>query len=174
MYIKGMFHWICPECGREIPPAVKECPVCDPQIYVASPADSSPSAANEPSGEALSEVSSASAPVSAPAVAPAPVAQVFAKGEARRIPGPVLQLALRIREEHAAERRADLAHRPAEPAAIADLVPSLAVRGREKNVEERELAEPAIASRRRLRSPRQSRRLPIRYRRWLSRFMRRT
>src|ERR1700677_2838754 len=26
-----MFHWICPECGREIPPAVKECPACDPQ-----------------------------------------------------------------------------------------------------------------------------------------------
>jgi|SRR5579883_684018 hypothetical protein len=25
-----MFHWICPECGREIPPAVKECPACDP------------------------------------------------------------------------------------------------------------------------------------------------
>src|SRR6266851_790572 len=24
-----MFHWICPECGREIPPAVKECPACD-------------------------------------------------------------------------------------------------------------------------------------------------
>jgi hypothetical protein len=27
-----MFHWICPECGREIPPAVKECPACDPQF----------------------------------------------------------------------------------------------------------------------------------------------
>src|SRR6266404_2953356 len=25
-----MFHWICPECGREIPPAMKECPACDP------------------------------------------------------------------------------------------------------------------------------------------------
>jgi|SRR5579863_1851623 len=25
-----MFHWICPECGREIPPAVKECAACDP------------------------------------------------------------------------------------------------------------------------------------------------
>src|ERR1043166_6323942 len=27
-----MFHWICPECGREIPPAVRECPVCDPRV----------------------------------------------------------------------------------------------------------------------------------------------
>ena len=26
-----MFHWICPECGREIPPAVTECPACDPK-----------------------------------------------------------------------------------------------------------------------------------------------
>jgi len=30
-----MFHWICPECGQEIAPGVKECPVCEPQ---ASPA----------------------------------------------------------------------------------------------------------------------------------------
>jgi hypothetical protein len=27
-----MFHWICPECGQEIAPGVKECPVCEPQI----------------------------------------------------------------------------------------------------------------------------------------------
>ena len=26
-----MFHWICPECGRDISPAVKECPACDPK-----------------------------------------------------------------------------------------------------------------------------------------------
>src|SRR5579883_3163932 len=32
--IGGMFHWICPECGREIPPAVKECPACDPKAQV--------------------------------------------------------------------------------------------------------------------------------------------
>jgi hypothetical protein len=25
-----MFHWICPECGREIPPSVRECQACDP------------------------------------------------------------------------------------------------------------------------------------------------
>jgi flagellar basal body-associated protein FliL len=37
MYIGGMFHWICPECGREIPPAIKECPACDPRA-VAQPA----------------------------------------------------------------------------------------------------------------------------------------
>src|SRR5579862_3839977 len=32
-----MFHWICPECGREIPPAVKECPACDPHAVAAMP-----------------------------------------------------------------------------------------------------------------------------------------
>src|SRR5579863_4573314 len=30
-----MFHWICPECGREIPPAVKECAACDPKARLA-------------------------------------------------------------------------------------------------------------------------------------------
>ena len=29
-----MFHWICPECGREIPPTIRECPACDPQASI--------------------------------------------------------------------------------------------------------------------------------------------
>src|SRR5271167_4285736 len=33
-----MFHWICPECGREIPPKLKECPSCDPQPVAPEPA----------------------------------------------------------------------------------------------------------------------------------------
>ncbi len=33
-----MFHWICPECGREIAPTVRECPACDPNAAVAEPA----------------------------------------------------------------------------------------------------------------------------------------
>ena len=38
-----MFHWICPECGREIPPSVRECPVCDPQASIlAAPEVASP------------------------------------------------------------------------------------------------------------------------------------
>ena len=31
-----MFHWICPECGREIPPSVRECQACDPQAAALS------------------------------------------------------------------------------------------------------------------------------------------
>ncbi len=30
-----MFHWICPECGREIAPTVRECPACDPSAVAA-------------------------------------------------------------------------------------------------------------------------------------------
>jgi hypothetical protein len=30
-----MFHWICPECGQEIAPGVKECPVCEPTTTTA-------------------------------------------------------------------------------------------------------------------------------------------
>jgi hypothetical protein len=49
-----MFHWICPECGREIAPQAKECAAC------------SPSAADELSVSSLAEAA-------APAEAPAPV-----------------------------------------------------------------------------------------------------
>src|SRR5580700_3086745 len=31
-----MFHWICPECGREIPPSVRECQACDPSAAASS------------------------------------------------------------------------------------------------------------------------------------------
>ncbi|HEY2845933.1 MAG TPA: hypothetical protein VGJ09_19890, partial [Bryobacteraceae bacterium] len=37
-----MFHWICPECGQEIAPGVKECPVCDPQASAAALSSSGP------------------------------------------------------------------------------------------------------------------------------------
>ena len=47
-----MFHWICPECGCEIPPAVKECPRCEPAYHPdaqsASAAEPVPSPAPEP------------------------------------------------------------------------------------------------------------------------------
>lgn len=33
-----MFHWICPECGHEIAPTARECPVCDPSADAAEPA----------------------------------------------------------------------------------------------------------------------------------------
>jgi hypothetical protein len=40
-----MFHWICPECGQEIAPGGKECPVCDPQPLAPSLPSTGPSVA---------------------------------------------------------------------------------------------------------------------------------
>ncbi len=34
-----MFHWICPECGREIAPQAKECAACDPLAAAAAVAE---------------------------------------------------------------------------------------------------------------------------------------
>lgn len=57
-----MFHWICPECGQEIAPGVKECPACDPQ----------PSAAPSPSNGPLATVMSPREAAPPPAQAPEP------------------------------------------------------------------------------------------------------
>jgi hypothetical protein len=54
-----MFHWICPECGREIPPAVRECPACDP-------ASVAQAAAPEPAPPAAEFESLAAPPVETP------------------------------------------------------------------------------------------------------------
>jgi hypothetical protein len=45
-----MFHWICPECGREIPPTMKECAACDPK---AQPAPIVPAPVVEPAPDPL-------------------------------------------------------------------------------------------------------------------------
>jgi len=61
-----MFHWICPECGQEIAPGVKECPACEPQAS----AFSLPSGGPPITAPLESEVASAALLV-APVVAPA-------------------------------------------------------------------------------------------------------
>jgi len=47
-----MFHWICPECGQEIAPGVKECPACDPQTAAAPSSSNGPLATVMPSRDA--------------------------------------------------------------------------------------------------------------------------
>src|SRR5579871_2687885 len=54
-----MFHWICPECGREIPPTVKECPACDPR---AVPVAAAPAPVEHASAAAPEPVEAVSAP----------------------------------------------------------------------------------------------------------------
>ena len=79
MYIGGMFHWICPECGREISPTVRECPACDPKAIAVEPAPPvvpalvlEAPAAPEPAPPPLPEP----APAEPVPVAAAPVARI--------------------------------------------------------------------------------------------------
>jgi hypothetical protein len=60
-----MFHWICPECGREIPPAVTECPACEPQ-----PEQAATSAAPVPEPVAVTVPAASPAPPKAVPAAP--------------------------------------------------------------------------------------------------------
>ncbi len=98
-----MFHWICPECGREIPPAVRECPACDPQSKQNSEA-SSPAAeiraetAQPGAVTSPAPVLSNKEPVSEPQAALEP-----AKAEPQPGPDPLLALAEQIRAAQSAQ-----------------------------------------------------------------------
>src|SRR5207302_199788 len=59
-----MFTWICPKCGREVPPAYNDCPDCA--------AKAKPPAAPEHSATAAFEASPVSPPVNQPAPSPPP------------------------------------------------------------------------------------------------------
>ncbi|MEO8051256.1 MAG: hypothetical protein ABI833_12640 [Acidobacteriota bacterium] len=60
-----MFHWICPECGREIAPTVRECPVCDP---VAATVETAPAGEVEAPARAAEEAASRTVAASAPSL----------------------------------------------------------------------------------------------------------
>ena len=64
-----MFHWICPECGREIAPTVRECPVCDP---VAATVETALAGEVEASARAGNEVGAPAMGVTAPAAGTKP------------------------------------------------------------------------------------------------------
>ncbi len=65
-----MFHWICPECGREIPPQVKECPVCDLNAAASTTPETTPA----PILEAPAEIDAQTAPPEPPPAIAEPVA----------------------------------------------------------------------------------------------------
>jgi hypothetical protein len=73
-----MFHWICPECGQEIAPGVKECPVCEPGSEHQSspapllPAGHSPAVAPAPEVAPITPVAASAMAVLEP---PAPLAE---------------------------------------------------------------------------------------------------
>jgi len=74
-----MFHWICPECGREIPPSVRECQICDPKAAAPSVVESpllaepvQPSGAAIPGDSQLSTGWSEPAEIAPPEIKAAP------------------------------------------------------------------------------------------------------
>jgi len=92
-----MFHWICPECGREIPPAMTECPACDPK-----PEQAFTNAA--PPVQAIPEVVAAALPAPppapqkpVPAVPPVLSSEPDSKSAVELALDPLLVLAERIR-----------------------------------------------------------------------------
>ena len=69
-----MFHWICPECGREIAPTARECSVCDPTAAAVSPTVAAVETAVEAPAEALAlEAVKLATPSVEPAPAPVEV-----------------------------------------------------------------------------------------------------
>jgi hypothetical protein len=68
-----MFTWICPKCGKEVPPAYSECPNCAPSEQPAAPPPAQPPVAQSPQPAPPEPVAPAAAvPVSGPPVAHRP------------------------------------------------------------------------------------------------------
>src|SRR5437870_5353193 len=119
-----MFHWICPECGQEIAPGVKECPVCDPQpaaaptssngplATVMSPREASPPPAKSPEPQVIRH------PEQPEIVEPEKILEpeilqpeiILAKAVAPVAPEPAVE-SLLPEEETFSDRLADLAQR---------------------------------------------------------------
>src|SRR5689334_5275888 len=62
-----MFTWICPKCGREVPPSYDECPDCS--VKVAEPTSQPPQNAATPPESSRASASPASPPEYPPATA---------------------------------------------------------------------------------------------------------
>ena len=70
-----MFTWICPQCGREVPPAYNECPDCVPRA--AAPAGPPPSREALPAEPPPAPAYQPPPPPQAPAYAPPPDASAY-------------------------------------------------------------------------------------------------
>ena len=96
-----MFHWICPECGREIAPTVRECPACDgaeqAELVLAGVVEASArtlqngSAARlVPPSDALNTRSDQAVDKGRPAVPADPLPEIV-KSNGSRLDGPAVQ-----------------------------------------------------------------------------------
>lgn len=70
-----MFTWICPKCGKEVPPSYSDCPNCDVKEQAAQEQTASPQAAPQQAG-----------PPEAVTPPPAPPPVVRARPQRRRVP----------------------------------------------------------------------------------------
>ena len=72
-----MFTWICPKCGRDVPPSESECPVCTGKMTLQAEPPALPSQTEAPpqSGAAVPQAPAAAPPqhAAAAAYAPSPV-----------------------------------------------------------------------------------------------------
>ena len=71
-----MFTWICPKCGRDVPPSYSDCPDCTPKPPKAAAPEPKVTAAAPPpvAAEPVQPPPVAAVPVEAPPVAAAPLA----------------------------------------------------------------------------------------------------
>ena len=110
-----MFHWICPECGQEIAPGVKECPVCEPQASTAPvPEVASAATVAEPPASAIEQPAAALKP-------PAPIAKESAVEQPVPEPTVVLQPEVILRPEVVLQPKA---FQGSKPPVILDAIPA--------------------------------------------------
>src|SRR5258705_3541327 len=88
-----MFHWICPECGREIAPTVRECWVCDPVAATVEPALAGEVEASARAGK------DAAAPVMSVA---APAAEIKPEPKPQQPIAPVVAATIEVAPAHSA------------------------------------------------------------------------
>jgi hypothetical protein len=83
-----MFTWICPKCGREVPPAYDDCPDCAPKP--SRPPAAAPAAEAEPAPRPTEERLPPPPPPAAPSPAPLRVSSVPSAGRSPKPGGAVL------------------------------------------------------------------------------------
>ena len=91
-----MFHWICPECGREISPTVLECSACDPKA--SAPASDSVDAISGVSPVAAASTETPAVPWQDTAL-PRAAAPMPVESETQQVPSAALSVVETVAEE---------------------------------------------------------------------------
>jgi hypothetical protein len=93
-----MFTWICPQCGREVPPAYDECPDCSAKTKGdATPVAAAPAAAVPVAAVPAAPIATAPMPPAPMASAEAPAAPAPAAGVPRVVTSPLFAAPEQVR-----------------------------------------------------------------------------